>query len=147
MNKERRKTLDSANKELEVAKGVLESIDKEKLQESAASAKALLAGIDKAALVAHIEDAKSQVEEAKDGEQEAFDNLSEGLQQGERGSRMEEVVSVMADFDSDADTVVENINDLLDVKDDEDVSDYGEAVNAIVSEIDDLISKVEDAQS
>lgn len=37
------------------------------------------------------EQAKSLIADAAQGEQEGFDNLSEGLQQAERGQRIEEV--------------------------------------------------------
>ena len=44
-----------------------------------------------------IEEAKSIIEAVGEGEQEKFDNLTEGLQAGERGQRMEEVAGDLAD--------------------------------------------------
>lgn len=42
-----------------------------------------------------IEDAREIVERIKDDEQEKFDNLSEGLQQSEKGQKFEETVSAL----------------------------------------------------
>jgi len=43
--------------------------------------------------LAKMQDAKVIIEEVRDEEQESFDNLSEGLQQGDKGQKMEEIVS------------------------------------------------------
>lgn len=39
--------------------------------------------------------AKALIADAAEGEQEGFDNLTEGLQQAERGQRMEEVAGAL----------------------------------------------------
>ena len=60
--------------------------------------------------IALIEDAKEIVERIKDEEQEKFDNLTEGLQQTERGQRFEETVSTLDDVFSQLEEAVYGIN-------------------------------------
>jgi len=45
----------------------------------------------------HIGTAKNLLEEIENEEQEAFDNLPEGLQQGDRGQAMEEAIGSIQD--------------------------------------------------
>lgn len=45
------------------------------------------------ALIGKLEEIKSEVETAQNEEQEKFDNLSEGLQQSERGQAMEQAAN------------------------------------------------------
>ena len=45
-----------------------------------------------------IEEAQLLIEEVKDGEQTKYDNLSEGLQQSERGQKFEENASELEDI-------------------------------------------------
>ena len=42
-------------------------------------------------------DARMIMEQVRDGEQEAFDNLPESLQQGKKGTAMEEAISTLED--------------------------------------------------
>jgi len=56
-----------------------------------------LALLDKAETL--LNEADQIVTEVRDEEQEAFDNLSEGLQQSERGQLMEEAISSLESFD------------------------------------------------
>jgi hypothetical protein len=60
--------------------------------------------------IAFIEDAKGIIEQIKDEEQEKFDNLSEGLQQTERGQKFEETASVLDDAFSQLEEAIDNIN-------------------------------------
>jgi hypothetical protein len=45
--------------------------------------------------LALLSEAQEIIESIKDGEQEKFDNLSEGLQQTEKGQKFEETVSTL----------------------------------------------------
>ncbi len=53
-----------------------------------------------------LEEAKTIIEDIQNQEQECFDNLSENLQQSERGQRFEEIASQLGD-------AVCNIDDLI----------------------------------
>jgi ABC-type transporter Mla subunit MlaD len=108
MNKERRKTLEGALQELRKVKDALEQVKWGEINDLLASA-------------------KTAIEETKDEEQEAFDNLSEGLQQAERGQRMEEVDGIL-------DGAMSNLDDILQKVDDND---------SFVVAIDDVIAEVE----
>ncbi len=57
-----------------------------------------------------IEDAKEIIEIIRDSEDEKFNNLSENLQQSERGQRFEENVSTLDDVISDLENAIDNIN-------------------------------------
>lgn len=59
--------------------------------------------------IALIDDAKEIVERIKDEEQEKYDNLSDGLQQSEKGQRFEEIVSTLDDVFSQLEEAVGNI--------------------------------------
>lgn len=52
-----------------------------------------------------IREAQSILSAAASDEQEAYDNMPEGVQQGERGQRMEEIVSNLNDLDNTLDDV------------------------------------------
>lgn len=45
-----------------------------------------------------IDRARGILEEVRDEEQESFDNLPEGLQEGEKGERMQENIDALEDF-------------------------------------------------
>ena len=53
------------------------------------------------------------VERIKEDEQEKFDNLSEGLQQTEKGQKLECVGSNLEDAFSDLESAIENINSAI----------------------------------
>lgn len=54
-----------------------------------------------AALWSKLDDCKSELETLKDDEQEKFDNMSDGLQQGERGQAIEEAAGQLSEaFDA-----------------------------------------------
>lgn len=63
--------------------------------------------------IALIEDAKEIVEYIKDEEQDKFDNLSEGLQQSEKGQMFEENVSALDDASSQLEEAIDNISTSL----------------------------------
>lgn len=68
-------------------------------------------------LQAAVEDWVSQIEEIRDNCQEKFDNMPEGLQQGETGQLLEERVSLMDDWANNLQGVdLEPENDKTDVQ-------------------------------
>lgn len=56
-----------------------------------------------------LNEAKEIIESVGEGEQEKYDNLSEGLQQAERGQRMEEVASTLSDQASSLDDIISEV--------------------------------------
>lgn len=58
-------------------------------------------------------EAQEIIDAIKDGEQEKFDNLSEGLQQTERGQKFEETVSTLEDAWNSIDEAVGSINEAM----------------------------------
>lgn len=64
------------------------------------------------AIAALLSDAKGRLEAVRDEEQEAFDNMPEGLQQGERGQAMEEAVSTLEDAASALEDIEGNLESL-----------------------------------
>jgi len=56
-----------------------------------------------------LEDAKSIIESIQEQEQECFDNLSEGLQQSERGQRFEELAGILGDAVGSVETAIEEV--------------------------------------
>lgn len=58
-------------------------------------------------------EAQEIIDSIKEGEQENFDNLSEGLQQTEKGQKFEETVSNMDDAWNSIDEVVVIINEAM----------------------------------
>ncbi|MFA5934960.1 MAG: hypothetical protein WC827_03695 [Candidatus Paceibacterota bacterium] len=57
-------------------------------------------------------DVQSRIESLGEAEQEKFDNLSEGLQQAERGQKMEEDASTISDIASDLNGIIEALQEL-----------------------------------
>lgn len=57
-----------------------------------------------------IQDAQSIIDVIKDSEQDKFDNLSEGLQQTERGQKFEETVSTLDDVISQLEEAMDGIS-------------------------------------
>jgi DNA repair ATPase RecN len=58
-------------------------------------------------------EAQEIIDAIKDGEQEKFDNLSEGLQQTEKGQKFEEIVSTLEDAWNSIDEAVGSINEAM----------------------------------
>lgn len=58
-----------------------------------------------------LEEAKTIIESIAEQEQEKFDNLTEGLQQSERGHRFEEISSNLNDQASSIDDIISEIED------------------------------------
>jgi cellobiose-specific phosphotransferase system component IIA len=58
-------------------------------------------------------EAQEIIDAIKDGEQEKFDNLSEGLQQAEKGQKFEEAVSTLEDAWNSIDEAVGSINEAM----------------------------------
>lgn len=66
--------------------------------------------LDKA--IALLEQAKEIIESIGQEEQDKFDNMTEGLQQTERGQHMEEVSSELSDKASSIEDIISEIEDL-----------------------------------
>jgi NTP pyrophosphatase (non-canonical NTP hydrolase) len=58
-------------------------------------------------------EAQEIIDAIKDGEQEKFDNLSEGLQQTEKGQKFEDTVSTLEDAWNSIDEAVGSINEAM----------------------------------
>lgn len=71
------------------------------------------------ALVAKAEEIKTELENVRDAEQEAFDNMPEGLQQGERGQASEQAIS-------DLEVAITAIEEITDTE-----IDFDEAMEAL----------------
>jgi hypothetical protein len=65
-----------------------------------------------AELVEILENAKGRVENLCDAEQEKFDNLSEGLQQSERGQKMEEDTATLTLVGENLDDAINSLNEI-----------------------------------
>ena len=91
MNNERRKLLDGAIEEINKAKDLLDQVDLSGITDLLASAETV-------------------INKAKDEEQESFDELSEGSQQGERGQRMEEIISSLEEAADKINSLIEDIS-------------------------------------
>jgi hypothetical protein len=63
--------------------------------------------------IALLEKAQEIIDAIKDGEQDKYDNLSEGLQQTEKGQRFEEAVSILEDTWSNLNEAIDNINQVI----------------------------------
>lgn len=85
MNNDVRKRIDLIMKDIENAASIRAEID-ELLEQATAKLEDYKEVFD---------DARNMIEEIKDEEQEKFDNLSEGLQQSERGQNLEAAVSAL----------------------------------------------------
>jgi len=75
--------------------------------------KANRAELDKA--ITLINEAQSIVSQLAEEEQEKFDNLSEGLQQAERGQNMEQAACEMDDAASELESIAETLQNLVDM--------------------------------
>ena len=58
--------------------------------------------------------AQTIIEEIKDNEQEKFDNLSDGLQQSEKGERFENIVSSLEYAFDNIDEAIQNVTEAMD---------------------------------
>jgi prefoldin subunit 5 len=61
-------------------------------------------------IAASLAELQSDIELVRDDEWEAFDNLPEGLQESERGDRMQEVIDCLEEAISNIDEAIENLN-------------------------------------
>jgi hypothetical protein len=59
-----------------------------------------------------LSEAETLLETAKDEEQDSFDNLSESLQQSERGQKMEEVIAALEEAINEIQAASGHIGDL-----------------------------------
>lgn len=95
MNNQRRKSLKQLIKQLE---GLTENFEELKSQ---------------------VEDVVTEIEYLRDEEEEAYNNLPEGIQDGERGERMQETIDSLDSAtgqleDVDVDDILSYINDAID---------------------------------
>lgn len=58
-----------------------------------------------------LEDARTEIETIKDDEQEKFDNMPDGLQQGEKGQAIEEAVGTLDDAIATLNEIAERLRD------------------------------------
>lgn len=133
MNKQRRKTLESINNDLENIKSTLEgyvtepeSIEMPKLEEFRNK----------------VADAQSQLETLRDEEQEYFDNMPEGLQAGDKGSVAEEAIGNLEQAVDSADEVVNQLDEAMKASGDELEASVEQATSAIESAIDAIDSSM-----
>ncbi len=99
MNKERRKELASV---ADMVSGI----------------KSELSDLNIESMVSTLNEAKEAVDKVKDEEQEAFDNLSENLQTGDRGQRMEEIINELDTASSDIGDLVDKLGTLQEIEGD-----------------------------
>jgi len=64
-------------------------------------------------VIAKIEEAQSEVQNIAEEERESFDNMPEGLQEGERGQQISENADDLEGVDSDFDSILETLNEIL----------------------------------
>lgn len=60
-----------------------------------------------------LNDLSMEIELIREEEQEAYDNMPESLQLSEKGETIEENVSVLEDAQTDVETIIENLNEIL----------------------------------
>lgn len=95
-----------------------------------------------------IDDVRSEVESAKDTEQEKYDNMPEGLQNADAGERMQEGIDALEEAQSELETANNNLDDLAkDVATYEDHADIVAAIAAVIGDLEDAASKIDDACS
>lgn len=65
------------------------------------------------ALIGKLEEIKAEVETAQQEEQDKFDNLSEGLQQAERGQAMEQAAQSLEEVVNSLDEAINMLGDVV----------------------------------
>lgn len=60
-----------------------------------------------------LESITTEIADAHDGEQEAYDNLPEGLQQGEKGEAMSAAVTALEEATEKLETMTEDLDDAV----------------------------------
>ncbi len=63
--------------------------------------------------IAKLDEVQNEVDCLKDDEQEYYDNMPEGLQQGEKGQKSEECCSALDEAVSDIQSAIENISEAI----------------------------------
>lgn len=64
-----------------------------------------------AGVLGWIENAHAALEELRDAEQEAFDNMPEGLQESERGVKMEEYIEALSSAVDSTEEAITNLTE------------------------------------
>lgn len=72
-------------------------------------AERIAAGLDK--LLSELEELRNAARQLADDEQEKFDNMSEGLQAGERGQAIEEAAANLSSYADEIDTVYDSLEE------------------------------------
>jgi uncharacterized protein YPO0396 len=62
--------------------------------------------------IGQLEDAKAVIEELAEAEQEKFDNMTKGLQAGERGQAIEQAASSLSDAQSDLEAALDKLGEI-----------------------------------
>ena len=62
--------------------------------------------------IGQLEEALSVIEDLAEAEQEKFDNMTEGLQQGERGQAIEQAAASLSDAQSDIEAALEKLGEI-----------------------------------
>lgn len=64
-------------------------------------------------MIAKLEEVQSELESCADWEQEAYDNLPEGIQESERGDRMQENVDNLYEVTESISDLIDQLNDII----------------------------------
>ena len=64
-------------------------------------------------VIAKIEEAQSEVQNIAEEERENYDNMPEGLQEGERGQTISENADDLEGVDIDFDSILDTLNEIL----------------------------------
>ena len=60
-----------------------------------------------------LEELRGELESVKDEEQSAYINMPESLQGSERGESMQDAIDALDDIDTDFESLIESVNELL----------------------------------
>lgn len=64
-------------------------------------------------IIAKLEVLQSEIQSLAEEERECFDNMPEGLQESERGSAIEDNADDLDDTDSDFESLLDTLNDIM----------------------------------
>lgn len=64
-------------------------------------------------IIAKLEALQSEIQSLAEEERECFDNMPEGLQESERGSAIEENADDLDETDSDFESLLDSLNDVM----------------------------------
>ncbi len=61
--------------------------------------------------IQNVDNAIAEIANAKDGEQDYFDNMPEGIQMSEKGSRAEEVIDLLSNAEDELNGIMDTLED------------------------------------